>query len=405
MEAVIGTSWNDSYVCPSANQGFGFHCFSDYYVPVQALHMSNPWESGYAYTPLAGKLFIPFDLLGQTFNSPRIGLIAFLAIGSLCVLIPIIWASHSSSGFSFPILVIFGVFATPLINAFDRGSLVMFITPLLFAYALNICRQNWSIAVVAASILAAIKPQFLVLLLPFLVHRQWVHLRKGLSWGIGLNVLGFIAFTSEPITVFKQWLDFARFYNGSNQEYRTSGANISPIDLLSEILSVPLKLVNHFVSTELSINSITTAILITGVLVLPLIIIGKQSNLFGLTVISMVVASIFVPTSNYYYQVFATVIAAMIIRNPHADANKTGGILDNYLFLSKIGRVTNWAILAATLNSCFNLAVPEAVSPIRSTNLGMDASISRMFVGPLWVIALVFIVTDSVLTNRKLGDN
>jgi len=404
MDSVIGFGWNDGSAdgkCPSTLQGIGLHCFSDYYTPVQALHMTNPWESGYAYTPLAGKLFLPFDLLGQVLNSPRIGLIAYLVSGSLCVLIPTIWASRSSAGFSFPILVIFGIFATPLINAFDRGSFVMFITPLLFAYALNVCRQNWNFAIIALTLLSAIKPQFIVLLLPFLVHRQWFYLQRGLRWSIGLNVLGFIAFTSEPIVVFKQWLNFAIAYNDPSQAYGSSRANISPIRLLSEILSLPLKVINQIAGSQLSINSMQTTILVTLTLVLPLIIIGKKSNLFGLTIISMVIASIFIPTSNYYYQVFAVVPAAMIIRSPHTDTSKTGGILDDHMFQSNISWLAKWAILIATLNSCFNLAISDNLLPFMADISKMPGNVSRFFVGPTWVITIVFIVVDSVLTSRK----
>lgn len=404
MSSVLGYSWTDASSdgkCPSSIQGIGRHCFSDYYSPVQALHMSNPWESGYAYTPLAGKLFLPFDLLGQTFNNPRVGLIAYLIIGSVCVLVPTFWASRAKAEFSFPILIIFGIFATPLVNAFDRGSFVMFITPLLFLYALNMCRQNWNIAVVAVVALSAIKPQFVVLLLPFLAHRQWSLLLGGLRWAIGLNVLGFIAFTSEPIAVFKQWFNFALAYNNPDQFYATQRANISPIKLLSEILSVPIKFSGHILNIELGLSSMQTVVVVTIALSLPFLIIGKQSNLFGLTIISIVVASIFIPTSNYYYQVFAPVIAAIIIRNPGTSSNHNAGILDSQIFTSKLGVATKWVIMIATLNSCFNLAISDNLLPFMTYSSLMPGNISRVFVGPFWVIAMVLIVADSILTFRE----
>ena len=408
MSSVIGYAWTDGSSdgkCPSAIQGIGRHCFSDYYTPSLAFRMVNPWENGYAYTPLAAQIFYPFYLIGEVFNYPRVGLITYLTLGALCVLIPTIWASRRSAEFSFPTLVIFGVFATPLINAFDRGSVVMFMTPLLFIYAINICRQKWNIALIAAVLLSAIKPQYLVLLLPFLVHRKWFLLQRGLRWAIGLNVLGFIAFTSEPILVFKQWFNFALAYNNPNQFYATQRANISPIHLLSKILNAPLKISEHFLHIQLNLSSIQTVILVTSALVIPLVVIGKQSNLFGLTVISMVISSIFIPTSNYYYQVFVPVIGAMIIRNPSLDLNRPHGILDDELFISKLGRTAKWLILIATLNSSFNLAISDNLLPFMTYSSLMPGNISRVFVGPIWVIAIIFIVADSIFTFRDRRTN
>jgi hypothetical protein len=399
--SIIGFQWQDWVEgCPSALNGIGIHCFSDYYTPSQAFRMVNPWENGYAYTPLAAQIFYPFYLLGEVFNSPRVGLITYLAIGSLCVLIPTIWASRRSAEFSFPTLVIFGVFATPLVNAFDRGSVVMFMTPLLFIYAVNICRQKWNIALIAAVVLSAAKPQYVVLLLPFLVHRKWFLLQRGLRWTIGLNVLGFIAFTSEPILVFKQWFNFALAYNNVNQLDTAQRANISPIPLISEILNTPLKLGEHFLHIQLNLSSIQTVVLVTSALVLPLVVIGKQTNLFGLTVISMVISSIFIPTSNYYYQVFAPVIAALIIRNPQLTISDNGGMLDSHIFTSKIGGAAKWIILIATLNSCFNIAISDNLLPFMTYESLGPGNVSRVFVGPFWVIAMVFVVTDTVLTYR-----
>lgn len=404
MSSVIGYSWTDGSSdgkCPSAIQGIGRHCFSDYYTPSLAFRMVNPWENGYAYTPLAAQIFYPFYLLGEVFNSPRVGLITYLTLGALCVLIPTIWASRRSAEFSFPTLVIFGVFATPLVNAFDRGSVVMFMTPLLFIYAINICRQKWNIALIAAVVLSAAKPQYMVLLLPFLVHRKWFLLQRGLRWAIGLNVLGFIAFTSEPIPVFKQWFNFALAYNDSHQFYATQRANISPIHLLSKILNAPLKISEHFLHIQLNLSSIQTVVLITSALVIPLVVIGKQSNLFGLTVISMVISSIFIPTSNYYYQVFAPVIAALIIRNPQLTTIDNTGILDGQIFTSRIGGAVKWIILVATLNSCFNIALSDNLLPFMTYESWRPGNVSRVFVGPFWVIAMVFVATDTVLTYRK----
>jgi hypothetical protein len=277
----------------------------------------------------------------------------------------------------------------------------MFMTPLLFIYAINVCRQKWNIALIAAVLLSAFKPQYLALLLPFLIHRKWFLLKRGLRWAIGLNVLGFIAFTSEPILVFKQWFNFALAYNNPNQFYATQRANISPILLLSKILNAPLKISEHFLHIQLNLSSIQTVVLVTSALVIPLVVIGKQSNVFGITVISLVIPSIFIPTSNYYYQVFAPVIAAFIIRNPQLTTINNTGILDGQIFSSRVGGAVKWVILIATLNSCFNLAISDNLLPFMPYSSLMPGNISRVFVGPFWVIAMIFIVIDSVLTNQK----
>jgi hypothetical protein len=136
----VGDGW-----CPRIDSGLGIHCFSDYYSPAAALSLENPWSgSGYAYTPIATQQFASFEFLGRVFNNPKVGLLSFLLVGAICVMTPLYWAGRGEKSFAPMPAIIFGVLGAPLLSALERGSVVMFTTPVLLYYPLSVLRGNWS---------------------------------------------------------------------------------------------------------------------------------------------------------------------------------------------------------------------------------------------------------------------
>ena len=95
VSEIISFMVEDSW-CPETNSGIGLHCFGDYYSPVAGFSMENPWADGYAYTPIAHQQFVPFDFLGRMFDTPRVGLLAYLLTGFISLLLPLIWAGRTN---------------------------------------------------------------------------------------------------------------------------------------------------------------------------------------------------------------------------------------------------------------------------------------------------------------------
>jgi hypothetical protein len=375
--------------CPRINSGLGIHCFSDYYSPVAALSLENPWSGpGYAYTPLGAQQFVPFEFFGRVFNNPKVGLLSYLMVGAVCVLTPLYWAGRGKKSFTPMHAIIFGVLGTPLLSALDRGSVVMFTTPVLLYYALSVLRGNWSKATYAIVLLSVVKPQYLTLLLPLIMYRQWRELIRGLRYSIGISVVGFILFTNDPITVFRQWLSFAVTYNEQSQYFFPY--NVSVTETFAEILNFIAPVLSQFSLDSHNFSALATVIILGALLILPLVLFGNMTDRFSSVVVSMVLGSLLVPTSNFYYQNFVVVIIALILKHPLGVVSPLKyGTMDEHGPGGNSRSFVKWLIIIAALNSCFNLPISSEGLPIVGTNFGIPTSVSRIFVGPLWLLVLV----------------
>ncbi len=375
--------------CPRINSGLGIHCFSDYYSPVAALSIENPWSGpGYAYTPIGAQQFAPFDFFGRVFDNPQVGLLSYLIVGAVCVLTPLFWAGRNERTFTPIYVTVFGVLGTPLLSALDRGSVVMFTTPVLLYYALSVLRGNWSKATNAIVLLSVVKPQYLTLLLPLIMYRQWSELIRGLRYSIGISVVGFILFTNDPITVFQQWVSFAISYNDQSNYFLPY--NVSVTETFAEILNFIAPILNQFSLDSRNFSALATVIILGALLILPLVLFGNMTDRFSSVVVSLVLGSLLVPTSNFYYQNFVIVLIALILKHPLGDMSPLKyGTMDEHRLFGNSRSFVKWLIIIAVLNSCFNLPISSEGLPIVGTNFGSPTSVSRIFVGPLWLSVLV----------------
>lgn len=389
----VGDGW-----CPTPKSGFGLHCFGDYYSPVLALDMENPWESGYAYTPISTLLFRPFHLLADVFNNPRAGLIFYLILGGAAMLTAALWAARGFGLERSYFVIVFGVLSTPWIQAFDRGNSIMFVTPLLLGFAVSVYREKWfqtTCFVVAAVVL---KPQFVFLFLPFLAFRKWREIFTGLSAILSLNILGFLMFTNQPSRTFSLWLDFNSNYDSGLLDNRLSNANVS---IRQSLLDMTTVIDREFfngralVSQFMYDHSKLVLFVILLILLVAVFFVAKSASKLHLIVVSLICSSLVIGTSWMYYQVFALVVAALILRNPeNSDNSPRSGALD-YKTTSKSDKLIKTLIIFATLNSCFNLPIDSDILPFDYVE--SSSSVSRFFVGPMWLLVLLAVIANFIV--------
>lgn len=391
----VGDGW-----CPRINSGLGIHCFSDYYSPVAALSLENPWSGpGYAYTPIGAQQFAPFDFFGRVFDNPQVGLLSYLIVGAVCVLTPLFWAGRNERTFTPFYVTVFGVLGTPLLSALDRGSVVMFTTPVLLYYALSVLRGNWSKATNAIVLLSVVKPQYLTLLLPLIMYRQWRELVRGLVYSLGISVIGFILFTSDPITVFRQWISFAVDYNEQSNFFLPY--NVSVTETFTSILNFIAPTLNRFLFDPRDLSALVVVVIFGIFLILPLMLFGKMTDRFSAVIVSLVIGSLLVPTSNFYYQNFVLVIIALILKYPLGHTNFLKyGTMDEHGLVGGSRSFVKWLIIIASLNSCFNLPISSEGLSVIGTSFGIPTSISRQFVGPLW-LAVIIGINSSMWMNLR----
>ena len=397
VSEIISFKVSDGW-CPTPKSGFGSHCFGDYYSPVSALNMKNPWESGYAYTPISTLLFRPFHLLANIFDNPRIGLILYLLLGAAAMLTAGFWAAQESGFERLYFLLIFGVLSTPWIQAFDRGNSIMFATPLMLGFAVSFHRERWFQTTCFIVVAVVLKPQFVFLFLPYLAYRKWRELFLGLSAIASLNILGFLIFTNHPVRTFNLWVNFNSKYNSGLLDNRLSNANVSIRQALLDVTTIIDReffdgraLLSRFVFD----HSQQMLFLILIVLVVAIFLAAKRSSKIHLVVASLVCSSLVIGISWMYYQVFALVVAALLLRNPEISCKSpSSGVLD-YGTTCRLDKFLKILIVIATLNSCFNLPIDADILPFDYVE--QSSSVSRLLVGPMWLLVLVTIIAKSIL--------
>ena len=245
-------------------------------------------------------------------------------------------------------------------------------------------RLNWFSATNAVILLSVVKPQYLTLLLPLIMYRQWRELIRGLRYTLAISVIGFILFTNNPITVFQQWLLFAVNYNDDANYFYPY--NISIAKTFTGIIKSIGPAIDQFPFDPQNFSALTIVIIFGTLLILPLVLFGTTTDQFSAVIVSLVLGSLLVPTSNYYYQNFVIVIIALILKDPLGGTfSIKHGTLDNRRLSSNTRSFVKWFVIIASLNFCFNLPISSEDLPFGGTNMGRPTSVSRLLVGPLWL--------------------
>ena len=159
------------------DSGLGLHSFGDYQEIRYALpteQYPNVWiNSKFAYPPTA---LIPnyFAKLIQIEFGVQISLYVYLFALICCLSVPALYAARTIETTTGKILtlLLLTIFAQPVIMTFDRGNSVAFALPFIFFFALNFLRQRIYLASLFLVSATAIRPQFILLGLAFLITRR-----------------------------------------------------------------------------------------------------------------------------------------------------------------------------------------------------------------------------------------
>ncbi len=229
---------------------------------------------------------------------------------------------------------------------------------------------------------------------------KFVNSTGALSYTIGMSVVGFVLLTPELLTVFRQWISFAIGYN--EQGHYFYPYNVSITKIFSTILNFSARVLNLTSLSPLETNSALAAVLTIRILLLfPLIRLGDSIDRFSAVVASLVLGSLLVPTSNFYYQNFVIVLVAIILRDPHSRLGRFDyGAMDNELISTKTRSFVKWQILIASLNSCFNMPILYQMGVPMLYYVGTPTSISRLLVGPLCLLVIAGINLNSWMNFR-----
>lgn len=161
----------------SPSEQFGVHCFGDYAASATRALSENPWSESNTYAPyLAGGYLIPLltAKIGQLVGEPRLGVVLYQFMAIIALAVPWIWLLRQrvrqiSPSVAFALI---GPLSLPGLFALDRGNNVAFVVPGLMLFLVGVAGDKGKQAVLGLALASLVKPQYVLLLLTFVVLRK-----------------------------------------------------------------------------------------------------------------------------------------------------------------------------------------------------------------------------------------
>jgi len=399
-ETTISFLGDDGW-CNSETEGVGVHCFGDYqYVKMLADKLS-PWEAGSEnpHNSLGLLFFRFFSLFERIFElffganqSSRIVLVAYSLLSVTAVSIPAIWASRTENfETKLKYLLIVGPISTPALVAIDRGNAIAFCVPLILWFLISVERDQKRFCVSAVVILAALKPQFFVLIILLLIFKWWRHaiwcfMFVGISQFVGY-LFWPTAFPESILESIRGLKNFSEYQNLSSDLWLNIGFAKGIYSVVHQLQFDSFVSVTFNVQLETihgAIQTLTGPLIFTIGLLCLIRLRDKISNIL-IAIIFLPLIFLFSGTAFGYYSVFAIPIGALVLRSP-----------DNSLVIPRLHwldgeseyfRVFLLISLALTL---FWLPLPVIIGEVQGENLVLTTAvlIPLCWLLTIWIFAM-----------------
>lgn len=393
---------NDGW-CEPTDEGLGVHCWGDYYFPVLLSEEPNPWTSPLGSTPYPALGLLPFRLLGNltTFvGVERLGLIVFLV--ALCISLSAValWASsHFTLDRTAAVLLVIGPASVPALIAIDRANPIGLAAPALLWFAVATLRENYRGAAVAVVAAAAIKPQYVILVVILLSVRRWREALVAVSAALGVHLIAFL-FWPRPLQTIRDALASMSAY----QDYQSIGADYPPnISLARGLFVVERALRQMFGITTETWHSVDyghlTGVAVLGLFAVASIFLGSRVPIDFTIIVVIALASIATGTSYGYYTVFGAVIAALILRPV------TSGTPNEPSAQTWSHRLVRYLVIGATVLTIIRVPLPGIINAATD---GIVTNTNAQFIPLAWTIVavtgLAMVLFDRLPGNRIFNE-
>lgn len=374
----------------AGTDALGVHCFGDFHYPVLMAMSDNPWSGVVGTNPYNGLGMVPFWLFGQTIEvigSVKIGLFVYMVLLFASLSVPFFWVSFGRKFEFWPLMALcVGPFAIPGVMALDRGNTAALLVGPLLWFLVSFLRNDSRQIVISVAVLAAVKPQYGLLVILLLAYREWkLFLRTGVVIA-GTQFLGYLLWPSSfPETILQSFRMTLSYQSISNV------VDVYPpqISLASGVYYLE-KLIRNLVGSQIPYSGFVSVqhqtkvgFLFVALLFTCLFLRGRHLPKFLTASILVAAISMISATTYAYYGVFALAIAAILIRNPLIVNSKES---ENELSLSPVQASSLALALVLTLTR-FPLASTFLVRDLKLVETSTFLTpISWVIVGLVWMI-------------------
>jgi hypothetical protein len=198
---------NDGW-CDPTTEGFGEHCFGDFYAPLQFANTENPWNGPISnYPPAAYILMKPFSTIHGIWPG-RIALIAFLSLAFACLIFPILhmyWRKLAPTSI-LGVALLVTLTSGPSVTLIDRGNVLIFALPAIYMYLYKIKKQDFKSAVLYGVFFTVIKPQLILLAFLLLAMKKYKLVAKWILLSTIVTFASFLFYPSNILHNISKWV-------------------------------------------------------------------------------------------------------------------------------------------------------------------------------------------------------
>ncbi len=397
---------------PESGMRIGVHCFSDYPVTETVAMRPNPWEpiwrplglDGPDYQPLrieypaAGMVpHLLLGSLGKWFDAPQLGLVIALAILTITVFAPAVWAARGARGLErIVVFVACGAAAVPAWVAIDRGNLVGLVAPIALVFLVALCRRRWGVVAIAVVVAALVKPQYAILAVVLFAARRWRLGVAAVSGVVFTNVAAYLLWPRDFPGTIGQSIHNAVGYTWFGPI--SSWKNVSFANGLYYSVREAIRVLagqripEDFINPTESLVGYAILVVVVG----SILVLGRRIDPIMAGIALLATASLFPPLSYSYYLVFALPVAALVARDPGGPPGS--GIFDRLAALGDHRRAAGICVSLAAAFSIAQIALPGPRWTIRAelgaTGTMTEVPTTALLVPLVWLIACAVIVVS-----------
>ena len=389
VPASLFAGGNDGW-CKPPTESIGIHCFGDFNERV-GLPAGDP-QKGLVETSPIGPLITTIGNLLSSLTTPRIALVAFLILYTICVVSPIAVESRRrprTEQLRLTLLLALGTY--PSIMVLDRGQSLALAIPLMYLYLRAVQHENFKLLTVSIVALSCIKPVFIGLTLIVLLLGRPKRFITTLSLSVSLPIALLVLTGSGRFTRVREWFETSRSYVGSFREVNTpnnpnasiGAALYSLVDLFAHLPSP----IQFDLRVQAAQYAHKVAVVLALLLLLLLFVVRHHvaptlSALVLLIVFSLAIGKHVGP----YYLVFALAVSPLLISQSPVWLIESGPFV----------KVTLLLALLATYSTAIIPVLPPNWYELQSTgDLIQVRTLNTTVAVTLWTCFSILVVVDS----------
>jgi hypothetical protein len=304
--------------CDPNVEGFGEHCFGDFYAPLASLKEDSPYEGIVRnYPPFAFAILKPFAILHS--NLPgKLSLILYLALSLTCLIFPVLHLLIKKKIFfdDLPLALGAVLLSGPSITLLDRGNILAFCIPFIYLFFYHLKYTSNHAALKYGVIFTLIKPQLFLLSMMFTATRKFKLVMYWVFLDVLISLASFIFFPTDALKNIGRWVNATLSYSNVGAIGVLEPVNVS----LKSSIDVIFNALGHVApQAVLTIINYLVFLISTFIFVK---FFNSRSNSYNM-LLALLFPILFVGTTYHYYlSILVIPLLFLIAEHKSCDSSK-----------------------------------------------------------------------------------